>query len=457
MKKKIIDLGALYFGKIGALAVGFFLMPAYSFILGPTQFATVAFILSLVNAAITLDFGMSIIIGRDSSDTSISPERNYKQLQVSLALITFFYIVIFIISIIYGLFTSTIINNWQIQFFSLVLILSSLIQNITVSYLNGIKEFRISGLVLFFSVTVRGVISLLVIKYIKNDINYFMSVQALLALFFAIIFVWLTSLFNKRESCGNLKVSNYLNLAGHIPLLWPLAKKGFPLLFMGISATLVMQLDKMTLAHFAPEMTLSAYYLAFTFSTIPILAVAGPIKQYFQPHIVSNLTNKSIVYRKYSLTFFWCLIIFVVAPSTFGYSFLKPIIGLWLGDNVLIEQVVNFSLVLLPAFTIGALSYFPSVLLVVAEDYKFQSVIAILTSIFFAIAVLLFSFENKFNAIPWLFIIYFLSVIVIFCLRCVKLKKITDCLVDVLKHSPLAVIVIACAYGIGYVASLLLS
>ncbi|HDR2628168.1 TPA: hypothetical protein QCI66_004490, partial [Enterobacter cancerogenus] len=86
MKKRIIDLGALYVGKVGALAVGFFLMPAYSLILGADQFATVAFILSLVNAAVTLDFGMSTIIGRDASDNLISSEKKYKQLQAAITL-----------------------------------------------------------------------------------------------------------------------------------------------------------------------------------------------------------------------------------------------------------------------------------------------------------------------------------------------------------------------------------
>lgn len=456
MKKKIIDLGALYVGKVGALAVGFFLMPAYSLILGPSQFATVAFILSLVNAAVTLDFGMSTIIGRDASDNTFRLFEKYKQLRASILIVIIFYTGVFLLTIAYDLLAGNQFNEIKIQIYSLILILSSLVQNISVSYLNGIKEFKISGFILFFSVTLRGVISLIAIKYYENSLVIFMLVQASLSLFFAVLFIWLTRVFSNVNVFLNSTGSN-----GDTPSeLWyvvkKLAKKGLPLLFMGFSATLVMQLDKLALAHYAPKEILSAYYLAFTFSTIPILAVAGPIKQYFQPHIVSSLTGNDYSYKKNSVSFFWCLIIFVAIPSAAGYSFLKPIISLWLGNNVLVNQVVAFSLVLLPAFTIGALSYYPSVLLIVAEDYKFQSCFAIFTSAIFAIAVLFACLYGYFFVIPWLFIVYFLTVITFFSLRCIKLKKISICFFDVIKHFPLAMVIVACAYGIGYVLSILI-
>lgn len=452
MKKRIIDLGALYVGKVGALAVGFFLMPAYSLILGPDQFATVAFILSLVNAAVTLDFGMSTIIGRDASDNLLSSEKKYKQLQAAIILVLIFYVGLFLLSVIYDIISNGNFEKNQLHILSLILILSSLIQNIAVSYLNGIKEFRVSGLFLFFSVTIRGVASLLIIKYYQNSINSFMLVQAGFALFFSFIFIWLTAIFTKNE---NNPIG--FNSVEIFSIMRKLARKGTPLLFMGVSATLVMQLDKIALAHFAPKEVLSAYYLAFTFSTIPILAVAGPIKQYFQPHIVSHLTGQVGSHRKQSLNFFWSLVIFVAVPSAAGYPFLKLIIGIWLGDNILINQVLTFSMVLLPAFAIGALSYYPSVLLVVAEDYKFQSWFAIATSILFATIVLLAAANNQFIIIPWLFAIYFVGVILVFGLRCAKSQKISRCLFDVLRKLPLATIVTACAYGIGYVLSNLIN
>lgn len=455
MKKNIIDLGMLYFGKIGALVVGFFLMPVYSLILGPTQFSSVAFILSLVNAAVTLDFGMSTIIGRDSSDHSIQKDKNYNQYIASLMLVTSFYSLIFLMTLLYNnLFANQI--NIKIQFFSLVLILSSLIQNISTSYLNGIKEFRISGGMLFLSVIARGMISYFVIKYYDNSVVAFMFTQAVISFFFAIIFIALPGLLFKRNYIDNEGYVCTLRTASSALLILPLARKGLPLLFMGVSATLVMQLDKIVLAHFAPAATLSAYYLAFTFSTIPILAVAGPIKQYFQPYIVSHLSQGNEKFRDYSLKLFWCLIIFVAVPSAIGYPFLKTIISIWLGNNILIDDVVSFSLILLPAFALGAISYFPSVLLIVAEDYKFQSVFAIVTSILFAVILYLLAVSGVITNIPWLFFIYFFSVIIFCGLRCIYLRKVKICVNDVLKHCPFALLGIAVAYVIGHYASILI-
>lgn len=455
MKKNIIDLGMLYFGKIGALTVGFFLMPVYSLILGPTQFSSVAFILSLVNAAVTLDFGMSTIIGRDSADHSIKKDKNYNQYIASLMLVASFYLLIFLVTLLYGeVFSNNI--DIKIQFFSLVLILSSLIQNISVSYLNGIKEFRISGGMLFLSVIIRGVISYLVIKYYDDSVVAFMLSQAAISFLFAVIFVALPSILNKKTFIDNEENICSLNAASSAELVLPLVRKGLPLLFMGISATLVMQLDKIVLAHFAPAATLSAYYLAFTFSTIPILAVAGPIKQYFQPYIVSYLSQGSDKFRNYSLRLFWCLIIFVAVPSAIGYPYLKTIISIWLGNNVLIDDVVSFSLILLPAFALGAVSYFPSVLLIVAEDYKFQSVFAIITSILFAIALYLLAIFGVIDNIPWLFFIYFFGVIIFCSLRCIYLMKVKVCVYDVLKHCPFALLGTAIAYGIGHYSSIII-
>lgn len=456
MKRSFIDLGMLYVGKIGALAVGFFLMPAYSSILGPEQFSTVAFILSLVNAAVTLDFGMSTIIGRDSADNSIREDQNYRQLLASLALVILFYSFLFIIIIFYDFIASSVNNNVYVQFYSLILILSSLIQNISISYLNGIKEFRISGSVLFFSVVLRGIASLLVIKLYKNDVSAFMLTQAVISFVFAIFYIMLPSFLTKK-TIVNRKIGDlFLRPPLYLSYILPLARKGLPLLFMGISATLVMQLDKIVLAHFASGKTLSAYYLAFTFNTIPILAVAGPIKQYFQPHIVSNLSYENGIYRRHNINFFWCLILFVAVPSAFGYPFLKEIIHLWLGNNVLIEQVVSFSLVLLPAFALGAISYYPTVLLVIAEDYRFQSAFAIVTSVIFAIVLFIVSATGSIYIIPWLFLIYFMAVIVFCSLRSFRLNKVKTCITDVIKYCPLALLVIATAFGLGYVSSFLL-
>lgn len=455
MKKNIIDLGMLYFGKIGALTVGFFLMPIYSLILGPIQFSSVAFILSLVNAAVTLDFGMSTIIGRDSADHSIKKDKNYNQYIASLMLVASFYLLIFLATLLYGeVFSNNI--DIKIQFFSLVLILSSLIQNISVSYLNGIKEFRISGGMLFLSVIIRGVISYLVIKYYDDSVVAFMLSQAVISFLFAVIFIALPSLLNKKNLTENEENICSLSAASSAELVLPLVRKGLPLLFMGISATLVMQLDKIVLAHFAPAATLSAYYLAFTFSTIPILAVAGPIKQYFQPYIVSNLSQGNDKFRNYSLKLFWCLIIFVAVPSAIGYPYLKSIISIWLGNNVLIDDVVSFSLILLPAFALGALSYFPSVLLIVAEDYKFQSVFAIVTSILFAIALYILAICGVIDNIPWLFFIYFFGVIIFCGLRCIYLREVKVCVYDVLKHCPFALLGTAIAYGIGHYSSIII-
>ncbi|KNC94554.1 lipopolysaccharide biosynthesis protein [Trabulsiella odontotermitis] len=456
MKRSFIDLGMLYVGKIGALAVGFFLMPAYSLILGPEQFSTIAFILSLVNAAVALDFGMSTIIGRDSADNSICEDLNYRQLLASLALVILFYSFLFVIIILYDFIVSSVNNNLYIQFYSLILILSSLIQNISISYLNGIKEFRISGSVLFFSVVFRGVASLLVIKFYKNDVSAFMLTQATISLAFAIFYIMLPGFLTKK-SIGNRKIGDlFLRPPLYLSYILPLARKGLPLLFMGISATLVMQLDKIVLAHYASAKTLSAYYLAFTFNTIPILAVAGPIKQYFQPHIVSNLTcEENGVYRRHNINFFWCLILFVAVPSAFGYPLLKEIIHLWLGNNVLIEQVVSFSLVLLPAFALGAISYYPTVLLVIAEDYRFQSAFAIVTSVIFAIILFIVSAAGLIYIIPWLFFAYFMAVIVFCSLRSFSLNKVKICITDVIKYCPLALFIIAAAFGLGYVSSFL--
>ncbi|WP_139512989.1 O182 family O-antigen flippase [Escherichia coli] len=442
----------LYFGKFGALAVGFFLMPAYSYYLGPASFSTVAFILSLVNAAVTLDFGMSTIIGRDSSDSTISNDKKYKQFLASQFLVIFFYLSVFSIVAIYSFLFQKGDLGVKISFLSVILIMSSLIQNISVSYLNGIKEFKISGSLIFLSVTLRGVISLLVIKYIDNNIISFMSAQSIIGLLFSLIFMLLPSRLDKEIKINN-RWGGFFEPSIYIKFLLPLVKKGFPLLFMGVSATLVMQFDKIILSYYASDATLSAYYLAFTFSTIPILAIAGPIKQYFQPHIVSYLTQNNVLYRKNSIVFFWCLIVFVAVPSALGYSSLYQILSIWLGNNELIDKVDFFSHILLPAFVLGAISYFPSVLLVVAEDYRFQSVFAIITSIIFVSLLFILAISGNVRFIPWLFIGYF-GVVILFCsIRCLSLTKVNLCIFDMVKNSPFAILIIALSYWVGNIVS----
>ncbi|EHK1543826.1 hypothetical protein KCJ27_005181, partial [Escherichia coli] len=102
-----------------------------------------------------------------------------------------------------------------------------------------------------------------------------MSAQSIIGLLFSLIFMLLPSRLDKEIKINN-SWGGFFEPSIYIKFLLPLVKKGFPLLFMGVSATLVMQFDKIILSYYASDATLSAYYLAFTFSTIPILAIAGP-------------------------------------------------------------------------------------------------------------------------------------------------------------------------------------
>ncbi len=426
--------------------VGFFFMPIYSKVLGPESFGQVALLLSLVSAALTLDFGTTTIIGRDAADSEVSQRKGYEQyLSAILLLIIFYsctYVIYFPLSFVYGWGDFDELTMLS----TLLLILSLLIQNVSVSYLNGLKEFKVSGGLLFFSVVLRGVVTLVAIKYISNDIFVFILSQTIVSIVFAMIFVFLPT-YLKVGPISSLDIKKIF--FGVLPLV----KKGFPLLLFGFSAALVMQLDKIVLSKFEGASFLAAYYLAFTFSTTPILAIAGPIKQYYQPFIVSNITKNDANYRKYSLLFCLTIYIMVVLPVLFVYPFLENVLSLWLGRNPLLPDVLTFSKVLLPAFVIGALSYIPSVLMTVAEDYKFQAKFSVISSLLFAISVFFMGVTGYSTYIAWVFCVYYSLVIVLCGIRCLYLSKVQFCIKDILKYIIPAFVPAVVVYWCGVIIS----
>ncbi|EFO1242105.1 hypothetical protein DWS69_27685, partial [Escherichia coli] len=95
----------------------------------------------------------------------------------------------------------------------------------------------------------------------------------------------------------------------------------------------------------------------------------------------------------------------------------------------------------------------PSVLLVVAEDYRFQSVFAIITSIIFVFLLFILAISGNVRFIPWLFIGYF-GVVILFCsIRCLSLTKVNLCIFDMVKNSPFAILIIALSYWVGNIVS----
>lgn len=389
-RRRLLELALLYASKSGAVIAGVIVLPFFNKMLGPEIFGLVAVVFTLQGFLITLDFGLSIVVGRNLAATDSTAEQQYTIWRDSELFISIFYATLFFPAFFISWKIDATLGPLQV-IACLVLFWSLTLQNIAQSALLARKHYNEAALAQVLGVLARHGFSALALTLVYPSLSIFLYVQAVVAFFQMIATRW---------KCNNVLLEGnfYYSGVNFLERAKKLVHAGQSLMIFGLSGAAVMYLDKVIVSSLVSARDLTPYYFATTFCLVPISVLAAPIAQFFQPKIIHAVSaGESLKARRIVVNFNLFIVAFAILPAAIIWQFRSEIITLWLHGSPDVLSVVEFSTVLLPGVALGSLGYVPYTLLLAKQEYKYQALLSLkLTSLTLFAVVLASLFHNIF-------------------------------------------------------------
>ncbi|ASJ39827.1 lipopolysaccharide biosynthesis protein [Vibrio vulnificus] len=435
--RSVLNLCAIFSAKLGSIVVSVVFLPVFNKLFGAEDFGIITLIISLQTLLITLDLGMSILVGRDAAYET--HDKFYNTLKSSEKLIFFIYLILTLFAVVFTFISHDFELTIKVLL-ACVLFFSLTLQNIYYSSLNGRQEYisnAISQLAASFS---RAIITLSVVYYIETSIVAFLLAQCVVSLV-NLVFVRLF-LIKKYPDFDNKSSASFSDIKD-------IAKRGKALMLYGMAGAAIMQLDKSLISIINGPQELGPYFLAFSFCMLPISALATPIVQFFQPKLLSSFSsNDELNMCKNCKHFSLTLAFFVVLPSLVVYIFSHQVVSLWLGKSDNVSLVYEYIKIMMPGIIVGSIGYIPVVFMLLLQDYRFQAKVSWITCVVVLSLVAYFSYIDRVDYICYLYSAYFIITTIICWVRTVRSKAVTKYSYLCLRYSYVSFIMLAITFTI---------
>ncbi len=448
-KHGLANLAMLFISKAGGVLVVLLFMPMFYRTLGAAQFGVVAVILSLQALLVMLDLGMSTMVGREVAVHGTGSPNSAKMWRNAEVVLSVFYLGLLLLAGLWGVLSSPANLSGLTTAAIAWLFWAMVLQNLGQTVLLGAKSYQAASSLQLFGALFRAAITLIALQKIAATIPVFIAAQLLTTLL---------QLALTRRACTR-------TLTAHMPAGFiiqydfagcqALLKQGKPLLVFGLAGAAVMQLDKPIIAAFISAQEVSIYFLAVTFCMTPIAVLAGPVSQYFQPKLLSLVSNgNTLETRRLIARFVFVLLMVTALPSLVLWFYRDFLVALWLGNTINTNQVVKYIAVLLPGVVIGALGYIPFAMLTAQQDYHFQARLSASMTAITLIMVVYFAAQYNAYAVCWVYAAYHTISTMASWFRAMSLVKTSVYAKDSLFMAAKLLLAIA---GAGYIVKLTLS
>lgn len=400
---RLTPLLALYGSRMAGVLVSLLFIPFFARSLGSEQFGLVALVLSIQAMLITLDLGMSALLGRDiAAADSNRPPALLQWRQAERLLSTAMLVLAgLVLTAVAALAPAHLADS----LLAMILFWAVLLQNLSQAAMLARRAYQQAGAIQIIGVLGRAGLTALALSWVQASFSAFLLTQVLGAL---------AHLAANRHYCKQWLGADKLEIgatSARAPeTLTHLFRRGLPLFITGLAGALVTQLDKSIVALFMGPSTVSPYFLATTFSMLPIALLAMPVAQFFQPHIVRSCSDgdaPALLCHTRRLSA--ALVAAVIVPTCLIWAARDPLIMLWLHDEALAARVAELVAVLLPAAALGAIGTIPLALLSGLQDFKFQARLSTALAIGTLACVLIFASEGSLIAVCWAYLGYYVS------------------------------------------------
>jgi O-antigen/teichoic acid export membrane protein len=308
-----------------------------------------------------LDLGMAALMARELA-TGLAPETALSRWRSAERLLLLHFGALSLLAMLAGA-----VMGWSVPALLAcgVLIWAVAAQNLANAAMLALGDVRRAAILQGLGVLLRAALTVVTLLWLDPSLRGFIVSQLAGVLLHLGVNRWL----------GQARLCTPIPSAGlDLEPLSALARRGMPLFLVGATGAAVTQLDKFLVGAAMGPAAVAPYFLAGTFCTLPIALLAGPMAQYFQPSIIRAHAageTASFTHKTHQLTL--ALALAVVLPTVLIWCLREPLIGIWLKEPILAQQVTQFTAILLPAAALGAVGYVPLALLAALGDFGFQA------------------------------------------------------------------------------------
>lgn len=410
--KVALDIAMLYVSRSGAVLVGILILPQFTRLLGAEQFGIVAVIFSFQALLLILDLGMSTLLSRDIAASTTNGE-SLTAWRTAETVVSGLYVVLTPVALLLSSFVSTGLSPIQLLM-AMLLFWALTVQNIGQTALLAKRHFAAAGSIQFVGVAVRGIATLLALRFIVADLTVFLLSQLVCASGQAVM---------TRYWCARVSRSTTSEKGNRVTLAQCLQmmKRGRPLVLFGIAGAAVMQLDKPIVVALTSAAQIAPYFLATTLCLTPLSLLAGPVAQYFQPRLVRAVAaDDDALVQQVLRPFTTAIIAVTMLPSALLWAMREPIAHAWLGNPLLVGDVAKYTAILLPGVALGALGFVPYGILLARQDYRFQAVSSAGLTVVTLLATIACANAQSVQGVCWVYASYHAASTLISWARCVQ-------------------------------------
>lgn len=380
LAKSIRQSLSLYIGKLGGVAATLVFVPLFRRLFSAEDFGWISIVLSLQTIIYALDFGLAPHLSRRASRLSQDPSsmrRFGKQMGLAALTIRLSYLILSLFFICCFLIFDF---KWNFLFGGLLLLCLGFQteMNLLAQVLLGMKQYDWSSYLQLFSALFRGFLSFVFVKACGANVTYFLAGQIIAAYFaqwlaqkvlisrgVSIRFEWALQTFviglNKKRTRQ----------------WYSLLAKSWPLFLAVAVGALTTQADRLVIATFISPATAGDYFVALTFALTPVLIVAQPVFQFFQPQI--NSTLNTVNFNRPFRCFCVVLHFVIYSAATCLFLMTKELFQFWLHIQD-VDKLVWLARILMSGASLAAYAFMSYSLLLANGQYKDLKLISITAS-----------------------------------------------------------------------------
>jgi O-antigen/teichoic acid export membrane protein len=359
------DILALFSARASGILVTLLFLPIYARRLSAADFGVVAIVLTLQAMIQIADLGMGTTLARETArEMAVGMARRHRTrrlLLVAERLLWAVYAVAAVLVLAWWSDSAPLTAGLTVCF-ALFFVLHHVFQ----SALIATQKYALASGAQALGALGRAALTAWALIYVEPTARAFLVVQtgALAAHYAWTRRLTLTAL--ARDARAALPLSRR-----HLRYV---LKESLPFLVLGGAGAAAANCDKPIIAALISPVALSGYFLAFTYSQVPLAVLSSPLAQYFQPRITSALamTPPASAIR-HSRQFASCLVFTLVGPVTLLAVFAPEFTRIWLRGAAQTPEVVRLIPYLLPGTFFMAFSFVPYVLLTVGGGSRFMA------------------------------------------------------------------------------------
>jgi len=443
--RAVFGISMLYLGKASGIIVNLVFIPFYSHALGPEGFGAVAVILSLQTLLLTLDLGMSILVGRDVAAAEFTPAKLLHQLFCAeLGLVMFYGALLLAVGVLIlaGLKLDV---DWRTVLASVVLFLLLVLQNLHYSAIIARRAYTAASALQLVGNLTRAGGTAIVLTMVSPTVLAFVVTQAAGAALQALATRYLCL----REFRSDPRWTPSIPTERLWASTRALFRRARSLALLSASGAAVTQLDKPIISVLMSTASVAPYYLAMTYCMVPMSILAGPVAQFFQPLVLNAVSagdtaRAARMMRRFTVA----LLCITLLPTAGLYLLRQPLVGAWLHDGPLVNETIQYSLILMPGLAIGALGFIPYTLLLATSDFRFQALMSAGMTILTLLAATLASSRQSVWSVCTIYAIYHAASTVLLWVRAAAKPEVRELARSSASLAALIILVIALATSV---------